>query len=37
VPINIRTVRPATPEEIELWKWHNEMVGQERGHGTNGQ
>jgi len=29
VPINIRTVRPATPEEIELWKWHHEMVGRE--------
>jgi hypothetical protein len=29
VPINIRTVRPATAEDIELWKWHHEMVGKE--------
>ena len=26
VPINILPVREATPEEIELMKWHNEMV-----------
>ena len=26
VPINILTVREATTEEIELMKWHNEMV-----------
>ena len=26
VPINILTVRDATTGEIELMKWHNEMV-----------
>ena len=26
VPIEIRTVRPATKDEIELWQWHHEMV-----------
>lgn len=26
VPIEIRTVRPATKNEIELWQWHQEMV-----------
>jgi len=26
VPINILTVRPATEDEIELWRWHHEMV-----------
>ncbi len=26
VPINILTVREATTGEIELMKWHNEMV-----------
>ena len=26
VPIEIRTVRPATDDEIDLWKWHHEMV-----------
>jgi len=34
IPINIRTVRPATSEEIELWRWHHEMVGRERDHGN---
>ncbi len=29
VPINIRTVRPATVEEIEFWNWHHELVSQE--------
>ena len=31
VPINIRTVRAATDEEIELWRWHQEMVAGEAG------
>jgi hypothetical protein len=26
VPIIIRTVRPATPDEIDLNRWHGEMV-----------
>ena len=26
VPIEIRTVRLATADEIELWRWHHEMV-----------
>lgn len=25
-PINIHTVREATPEEVELWRWHHEMI-----------
>jgi hypothetical protein len=29
VPINITTIRPATPDEIELNRWHNDMVAQE--------
>jgi hypothetical protein len=29
--INIRTVRPATDDEIELWRWHHEMVASELG------
>ena len=29
VPINILTVRAATDEEIELWRWHHEMVAGE--------
>lgn len=29
VPIAIRTVRPATGDEIALAKWHAEMVAQE--------
>ena len=28
--INIRTVRPATDDEIELWRWHHEMVAAEK-------
>ena len=28
VPINIVTVRPATPDEIDLNRWHGEMVDQ---------
>jgi hypothetical protein len=27
VPINITTVRPATPDEIDLQRWHDETVG----------
>ncbi len=34
VLINIRTVRPATPDEIELWRWHQEMVSHERDPGN---
>jgi len=30
-PINIRTVRPATDDEIELSRWHHEMVALELG------
>ncbi len=30
VPIDIRTVRPATDDEIDLWKRHHEMVARER-------
>jgi len=29
VPIEIHTVRPATPGEIELWNWHHEIVARE--------
>ncbi|MCA9054560.1 MAG: hypothetical protein KDA75_12025 [Planctomycetaceae bacterium] len=29
VPIEIRTIRPATDEEIELMRWHNDMVDRE--------
>jgi len=29
VPINIRTVRPATEEEIDLQRFHDEMVARE--------
>ena len=28
--IQIRTVRPATDEEIEFWQWHRESVAAER-------
>ena len=28
-PIAIRTVREATPEEIDFWKWHHKMLEQE--------
>ena len=27
--ITVRTVRPATHDEIELWRWHQEMVAAE--------
>ena len=30
VPINIQTVRPATEDEIQLWRWHHEMVAREQ-------
>jgi hypothetical protein len=30
MPINIHTVRLATAEEIELQRWHEEMVARER-------
>jgi hypothetical protein len=29
VPIEIHTVRPATTDEIDLMRWHNEMVARE--------
>ncbi|MBX3435742.1 MAG: hypothetical protein KF847_20685 [Pirellulales bacterium] len=29
VPIEIRTVRPATTDEIDLLKWHREMLARE--------
>ena len=29
VPIEIYTVRPATTDEIDMRKWHNEMVARE--------
>ena len=28
-PIEIHTVREATPGEIDLWKWHHEMLRDE--------
>lgn len=30
VPIHIQTIRPATADEIELWRWHHEMVTREQ-------
>ena len=29
VPIEIRTVREATKEEIDLWDWHHKMLERE--------
>jgi hypothetical protein len=29
VPIEIHTVRPATTDEIDMSKWHDEMVARE--------
>ncbi len=29
VPINIQTIRPATEDEIQFWRWHHEMVAHE--------
>ena len=31
-PIEIRTVRPATDDEIELANWHREMIERENRH-----
>lgn len=28
-PIEIRTIRPATPDEIEFANWHHEMIARE--------
>jgi len=30
VPIEIRTVREATHDEIQLWTWHHEMLAKEK-------
>ncbi len=30
VPIEIRTVREATEDEIELWTWHHNMLNAEK-------
>jgi hypothetical protein len=29
-PMEIRTVRPATADEIELWNWHHDMLKREQ-------
>jgi hypothetical protein len=29
VPIKIHTVRPATTDEIDMTRWHNEMIARE--------
>ncbi len=29
VPINILTIRLATDDEIEQWRWHHEMLARE--------
>ena len=29
VPIEIHTIRPATTDEIDMMKWHKEMVARE--------
>ncbi len=29
VPIEIRTIRPATTDEIDMWKWHQQMLAKE--------
>lgn len=29
-PIEIRTVRPATADEIEFWNWHHDMLKREK-------
>ena len=29
VPVEIRTIREATREEIELWNWHHQMLAAE--------
>jgi len=28
LPVEIHVVRPATSDEIELWQWHRELLGQ---------
>ncbi len=28
LPVEIHVARPATDDEIELWKWHEELLGQ---------
>lgn len=28
-PIEIRTIRPATTDEIDIWKWHQQMLAKE--------
>ena len=30
VPIHVRTVRPASADEIELWNWHHDRLSQEK-------
>lgn len=32
VPINIRTIRPATSDEIDTMKWHQETLAREAAH-----
>ena len=27
-PVEIHVVRPATGDETEMWKWHQELLGQ---------
>jgi hypothetical protein len=34
VPIEINTVRPATTDEIDMTKWHDEMVASEAHNGA---
>ncbi|MFN0054693.1 MAG: hypothetical protein ACKV0T_21180 [Planctomycetales bacterium] len=29
VPIEIRTIREAATDEIDLWKWHQQMLAKE--------
>lgn len=29
IPIEIRTIRPATTDEIDMMKWHHEMLARE--------
>jgi hypothetical protein len=36
VPINILTIRPATDDEIQLWRWHQEMVAREQQNAVSG-
>ena len=28
LPVEIHVVRPATDDEIEMWKWHQELLAQ---------